>query len=288
MNDTHFYIECEYIGAGLITHNLVTLAYWDGSQVQILPGSGILNPGSPFPIIIPPNSEYFWYYGAEDAIPSVLGLNTVSWTNLSSLLDIPSHYGYEAQQGGFVSWNNSYLICSSGVPGPDLTAPMWKVSLFDGSVMGQLTNPAGPANSPSFCFTDYEGGRSVSLVVDTQTHLSSYVVEIDFDTMQVLSAPLEITYPYWTIYGGTPPWNAGSVNGDYFYVRMTIDKQSLPHPTSEVIQQIKLPDTPGDQPELIDTITFYYEYCHNLIADNNWVYVDTDPATISRWQILPD
>lgn len=288
INDTHFYIECEYIGAGLITHNLVCIAYWTGQQVQILPGSGTLNPGSPFPIVIPPNSPYFWYFGAEDQIPSVLGLDTFTWTNLSMILDIPGHYGYEAQQAGFVSLNNSYLICSSGVPGIDRTAPMWKVSLNDGSVIAKMTNPVGPVNSPSFCFTDYNGGKSVSLIVDTQTHLSSYVVQIDFDTMQVIGVPLEISYPYWTIYGGTPPWNAASVDDNYFYVRMSIDKQTFPHPTSEVIQQIKLPDTATDSLVLVDTVTFYYEYSHNLIANNNWLYIDTDAATISRWQILPD
>ena len=289
INQTHFYIECMYLDASLIPHNLVEIGYWNGENVTVnTNNNGTLYPGSIFPIITPPKSSTFWFYGENNLAPSAIGLNSANnWQNVTSLLQLPKGYSYEYEQAGFVSADTSYLVCSSGVAGANGTAPIWKFQLPSGALLHEITNPGGPVSLPSFTFPDYQSGNSMILVVENvnfQT-ATAYFTPMNFDTMEQLGTTLQVPFPHYTIYGGTAPWNAAAFANGKFYVVMTTDYGTFPDVIYEIILEIQMPSSPTDSATLLDQENYLYEYSHNLIATSDWLYTDTGPATISRWDI---
>ena len=195
INETFFYIECQKIIGGIV-YNTVQIANLNSSnQINIVDGEGYLNPGSLFPITIPPNYPTFWSFGDNDFVASIIGLESENdWANTSLIpLDIPKGYGYEAQQAGFISKDGKYLIGSSGENGIGGNAPIWKVSIPDGSLIGNYTVP----NNLTYTFTDYSSSQSIILGQGfgyySGDKLNITFIAFDFDKMTPLADPLVIT-----------------------------------------------------------------------------------------------
>jgi len=99
-----------------------------------------------------------------------------------------------------------------------------------------------------------------------------------------MGKPLKITFPKWTIYGGENGWAGAAFNpaGDLMYLQMEVDQGPI------ILYQIAIPENPHflTRPlRIISQVTYEYEYSHNLIASNQWLYTDTNDATISRWKL---
>jgi len=102
--------------------------------------------------------------------------------------------------------------------------------------------------------------------------------QCDF-TQWVCSPVLNITYSSYAAYPGNSGWPASGFAGGMGYVVLQIQQPNDDYVS--VVHQVKLGGM-SEAPVLVDTVKYDYEYSHNLLATEDWVYTDTDDAVIAR------
>lgn len=172
-------------------------------------------------------------------------------------------------------------------------------------MVAQIPHPLPPTStSDSFSISSATNSNSVQLTM-SQDHTISYLEKWDF-TNVVKGGNLKVSWPSYTTYDGQDGAIGASFSGNFLFLRMFVSATPQPKATQQIttqhsrrskpkrtgdsgtmtIYQISLGENLSDSPKIEDSVKFSYQYVHDCVTSDSYLYSDTAPNTISRWQFL--
>jgi len=283
LSNTTVALHCQYISPGFIPWSSVYILTWDSQKqsLTVSPNYGLFKPGWSFIMPSPtysssldPNHVWFWdnSISAVTVRVSAVDINMMDISSEhifqpgliygSSLLS-PPNQGGDTQ--GYVVLAQEYV---------DMTV-LTKYSLNSWEKMGAL-----PFNEYTFAVS----GTDKAGYIQTGGQNPSYLTYAQCDySMWICGPPLNLTFPMYVSYPGDSGWPASAFYGSFAYFVVQIPKENSIDYIS-VLHQVQLVDV-HTAPKLLDAVKYDYEYSHNLLATESWVYTDTDGTVISRIRI---
>jgi len=283
LSNTTVALHCQYISPGFIPWSSVYILTWDSQKqsLTVSPNYGLFKPGWSFIMPSPtysssldPNHVWFWdnSISAVTVRVSAVDINMMDISSEhifqpgliygSSLLS-PPNQGGDTQ--GYVVLAQEYV---------DMTV-LTKYSLNSWEKMGAL-----PFNEYTFAVS----GTDKAGYIQTGGQNPSYLTYAQCDySMWICGPPLNLTFPMYVSYPGDSGWPASAFYGSFAYFVVQIPKENSIDYIS-VLHQVQLVDV-HTAPKLLDAVKYHYEYSHNLLATESWVYTDTDGTVISRIRI---
>jgi hypothetical protein len=274
MNETSVGLHCMDIPDFVHVYSSIYILTWnDQTQtVKTAPGFASTKQGWLFTLPSPSASSppissptRFWF--DDNSINAVnvriSNVNILDWKITDLILTPGLIFG-----ASFMSPASNYAIVNQGYP-PNLYTR--KVDLWSGKVLANIPNYGNFA----YAFSGADPSRAILLTLEENKHLYANVSVCDFDNL-VQSPPLVLQFTDWAIYGGDFGWNTAAFVSDLAYFIMQIDNGP------RILYQIRLPSSLNSAPILVDTLSYSFEYTHNLLATDDWLFTDTDQSVISR------